>query len=317
MSNYIDIPRLNPVFFRPYNTTMKRTEIGVDSLFAYEEYGIGIKPYRNWSEIWTAGKSIKFQIWIADAYDFNASGSYVYSYAANGTEVLKIAFDTISTDITPGVFGPAYTVYDVVFPMPSDPGKYILGLEMTSSTLKSYFYATDPIEIIPPEYFEGFEFTNKELFYMQLDYSHYENIQGMLMLSDYTMFLRASLNDEDSESGSETYENDRGNSEVTQITPKQIRNLVTEPMPIYFRENLEIRLGLSELTLNNHIGIVLSGDITKNDFQGSNVKSIIAPVQISDFDGFVKQYDADQYYITNNNPVIITEDDEIGITNNE
>lgn len=313
----IQIPIYNPIALRPYKTVIKRTEIGINTLPSYDQWGIGITPLKHWSEVWMAGKSLKFQIWVHDDYNFDAANSTIYSIRANGTVENSVAFNTISTDITPGSFGPTYTVYTLSFPMPSDAGCYKIALKSASTTEKDYYFISENIEIIPPEYFNGYRYTDKENLYLQLDYKHYENVLGMVWNDYYTMFVRANLQEEDSTSGTENYEDDPGNLVVTQITPKQMRSFVTYPMPTIPRENLIFVLGLSDLIVNNDTRITLEGDITRNDIEGTNFKSIVAPVQISDFDGFVKQYDADQYYITTTNPIVITEDNEIGITNNE
>ena len=313
----IQIPIYNPIPLRPYNTVIKRSEIGINTLPSSDQWGIGIKPIQQWSEVWLAGKTLKFQIWIHDDYNLDTTNSIFYSISSTGTIINSETFGDISTDITPGSFGLTYTVYSLSFPMPSSAGCYKIAFKSASTTEKDYYFVSENIEIIPPEYFNGYRYTDKENLYLQLNYKHYENVQGMIWDDYYTMFVRANLQEEDSTSGAENYEDDPGNLVVTQITPKQLRSFVTYPMPTIPRENLIFVLGLSELIVNNHIEIILEGDITRNDIEGTNFKSIVAPVQIGDFDGFVKQYDPDFYYITNNSEVVLTNNSEVGLTNNE
>lgn len=313
----IQIPIYNPIALRPYNAVIKRTEIGINTLPSSDQWGIGITPLKHWSEIWMAGRSLKFQIWVHDDYNFDAANSTIYSIRANGSVENSVAFNTISTDITPIGFGPTYTVYTLSFSMPGDAGCYKIAFKSASTTEKDYYFVSENIEIIPPEYFNGYRYTDKENLYLQLDYKHYENVLGMVWDDYYTMFVRANLQEEDSTSGTENYEDDPGNLVVTQITPKQMRSFVTYPMPTNPRENLIFVLGLSELIVNNHVGITLEGDITRNDIEGTNFKSIIAPVQISDFDGFVKQYDPGQVILNSSDLVILNSSNDVVITDTE
>jgi len=260
-----------------------------------------------------AGKEIKFQLWVDNSFNLNQAASYVHTFDCNGAEITNRVFYDVREDITPAGITDK-TVFEIKYPMPINSGIVKLGLTMVGN--ETQYFLTEKVDIIQPEIFTGWHGKEKDFHYLQLDYKHYENVLGMVFDSEYyTTFIKANLQDEDTEGGAEVYENDRGNGATTQRTPKQYRRLTTPPYPDYYREFIIFALSLSDLQINKNMEILIDGDVDREDLEGTNMKSINARAQILNYDGFTKQYNPAPYMVSTFGNTVITEDEEITLIN--